>query len=85
MAPQKEIALNYGVCLLGPNLVILTWMDDALWLGQPRCRHTDTRTDTQTDRQMHETTIPKGQNWPRVKVEQNNKARQNPEHVTRAK
>ena len=28
----------------------------------------DARTDTYTDRQMQATTIPKGQNWPRVKM-----------------
>ena len=34
----------------------------------------DARTDTHTDRQTQATTIPEGQNWPRVKMEKPAKA-----------
>ena len=48
----------------GPNLVILAETGDELWRGQPR----DWRTDGHTNRQTQATTIPEGQNWPRVKI-----------------
>ena len=47
----------------GPNLVILAETGDALSHRQAR----DWHTDGHTDRQMQATTIPEGQNWPRVK------------------
>ena len=46
----------------GPNLVILAETGDELSRGQAR----DWRTDGHTDRQTQATTIPEGQNWPRV-------------------
>ena len=48
----------------GPNLVILAEMGDELSRGQA-C---DWRTDGHTHRQTQATTIPEGQNWPRVKM-----------------
>ena len=47
----------------GQNLVILAWTGNELSRGQT-CWWTDGRTDGQT----HATTIPEGQNWPRVKT-----------------
>ena len=47
-------------CTSGPNLVILAWMVDELSHGQTWWR-TDERTEA--------TTIPVGQNWPRVKID----------------
>ena len=47
----------------GPNLVILAETGDELSRGQAR----DWRTDGHTHRQTQATTIPEGQNWPRVK------------------
>ena len=52
------------LCTSGPNLVILAWTGDELSRGQAR----DYRTQRRTDRQTQATTIPKGQNWPRVKM-----------------
>ena len=49
--------------IYGPNLVILAERGDELSRGQAR----DSRTDGHTDRQTQATTIPEGQNWPRVK------------------
>ena len=49
--------------ICGPNLVILAETGDELSRGQAR----DWRTDGHTDRQTQATTIPEGQNWPRVK------------------
>ena len=45
-----------------PNLVTLAWTGNELSRGQ-----TWWRMDGRTDRQTQATTIPKGQNWPRVK------------------
>ena len=47
----------------GPNLMILPWTGDELSRGQA----SDYRTDGRTHRQTQATTIPDGQNWPRVK------------------
>ena len=47
----------------GPNLVILAETGDELLRGQAR----DWHTDGHTHRQTQATTIPEGQNWPRVK------------------
>ena len=59
----------------GPNLVISAWTDDELSRGQASAyrthRRTDGRTDGHTDRQTQATTIPEGQNWPRVKTKKN--------------
>ena len=51
--------------IYGPNLVILAERGDELSRGQAR----DWRTDGHTDRQTQATTIPEGQNWPRVKTQ----------------
>ena len=51
-------------CSSGPNLVILAWTGDKLSRGQA----SDWRTHRHTDRQTEATTIPEGQNWPRVKI-----------------
>ena len=48
----------------GPNLVILAWTGDKLSRGQA----SDYRTHRRTHRQTQATTIPEGQNWPRVKM-----------------
>ena len=48
----------------GPNLVILAWSGDKLSRGQA----SDYRTHRRTHRQTQATTIPEGQNWPRVKI-----------------
>ena len=48
----------------GPNLVILAWTGDELSHGQAH----DWRMDGHTDRQTQATTVPEGQNWPRVKT-----------------
>ena len=50
-------------CTSGPNLVILAWTGDELSCRQAR----DYRTHRRTHRQTQATTIPEGQNWPRVK------------------
>ena len=52
----------------GPNLVILDLTGDELSRGQASDYRTDGRTDGRTHRQMQATTIPEGQNWPRVKT-----------------
>ena len=49
-------------CSCGPNLVILAWTRDKLSRGQA----SGYRTHRRTDRQTQPTTIPEGQNWPRV-------------------
>ena len=51
-------------CSCGPNLVILAWTRDKLSRGQASAY----RTHRHTDRQTQPTTIPEGQNWPRVKM-----------------
>ena len=48
----------------GPNLVILAETGDEFSCGQAR----DWRTDGRTHRQTQATTIPEGQNWPRVQI-----------------
>ena len=50
-----------------PNLVILAWTGDELLRGQASAYRTHRWTNGHTNRQMQATTIPKGQNWPRVK------------------
>ena len=46
--------------------MVLAWTRRDLWRGQARGWRTHTQTDTHTDRQTQATTIPEGQNWPRV-------------------
>ena len=63
--PQKTIGILTKVfCFSGPNLVILAWTVDELLLGQAH----DWRTHRRRQRQYPATTIPEGQNWPRVKT-----------------
>ena len=67
-SPPKTIGtLTKLFCTFCPNLVVLAWMRGDLWPGQARGWRTHTQTDTHTDRQTQATTIPEGQNWPRVK------------------
>ena len=64
--PPKTIGILTKVfCSSGPNLVILAWMGDKLLHGQT----SDHRTHRHTHRQTQATTIPEGQNWPRVKTQ----------------
>ena len=49
-------------CTFLLNLVILAWTSGELSCGQTRDWYTHTDTQTQA------TTIPEGQNWPRVKI-----------------
>ena len=66
---QKTIGILTKVfCFSGPNLVILAWTIDELSLGQAHDWRTHRHTDTQTHRHTQATTIPEGQNWPRVKI-----------------
>ena len=63
--PPKTIGILTKVfCSSGPNLVILAWTCDKLSRGQA----SDYRTHRRTHRQTQATTIPEGQNWPRVKI-----------------
>ena len=55
--------LNKVFYIYGPNLVILAETGHEL----SRRQACDWRTDGHTHRQMQATTIPEGQNWPRVK------------------
>ena len=65
-SPHKTIGILTKVFYIsGPNLVILAEMVDELSSGQVHDWQTDTRTHTHTQA----TTIPEGQNWPRVKME----------------
>ena len=48
------------------NLVILAWTGDELSRGQASDYRTHGRTDGRTHRQTQATTIPEGQNWPRL-------------------
>ena len=57
-------------CIFGPNLVILTWTGPELSRGQASDWQTGRQTERQTHTQTQATTIPEGQNWPRVKNEQ---------------
>ena len=67
-SPPKTIGtLTKLFCTFCPNLVVLAWTRRDLWRGQARGWQTHTQTDTHTDRQTQATTIPEGQNWPRVK------------------
>ena len=67
--PPKTIGtLTKVFCIFGPNLAILAWTGPELSRGQASDWHTDRHTDTQTHRQTQATTIPEGQNWPRVKI-----------------
>ena len=64
-SPPKTIGILTKVFYTyGPNLVILAWTDDELLRGQAGGWRTRTDTHTHTEQA---TTIPEGQNWPRVK------------------
>ena len=52
-------------CIFGPNLATLAWTGLELSRGQASDWHTDRQTHTQTQA----TTIPYGQNCPRVKMD----------------
>ena len=68
-SPPKTIGtLTKFFCTFCPNLMVLAWTRDDLWHGQAQGWRTHTQTDTHTDRQTQATTIPEGQNWPRVKI-----------------
>ena len=68
-SPPKTIGILTKVFYTyGLNLVILAWTGDALSRGQASAYRTHRRTDGHTDRQTQATTIPEGQNWPRVKT-----------------
>ena len=68
-SPPKTIGtLTKFFCTFCPNLMVLAWTRDDLWHGQAQGWRTHTQTDTHTDRQTQATTIPEGQNWPRVKM-----------------
>ena len=64
-SPPKTIGILTKVFYIyGPNLVILDETGHEFSRGQAR----DWRTDGHTHRQTQATTIPEGQNWPRVKT-----------------
>ena len=68
-SPPKTIGILTKVFYTyGPNLVILAWTGDELSHGQASDYCTHGRTDGRTHRQTQATTIPEGQNWPRVKM-----------------
>ena len=68
-SPPKTIEISTKVFYTyGPNLVILAWTGDELSSGQAHDWRTHGRTDGRTHRQAQATTIPEGQNWPRVKT-----------------
>ena len=64
--PKTIGTLTKLFCTFCPNLVVLAWTRGDLWRGQAQGWRTHTQTDTHTDRQTQATTIPEGQNWPRV-------------------
>ena len=67
-SPPKTLrSLTKVFYTYGPNLVILAWTGDELSRGQGSDYRTHGRTDGRTHRQTQATTIPEGQNWPRVK------------------
>ena len=67
-SPKTIGTLTKVFCTFVPNLVILAWTSGELSCGQARDWHTHTRTHEHTDTQTQATTIPEGQNWPRVKM-----------------
>ena len=68
-SPPKTIGILTKVFYThGPNLVILASTGDELSRGQVSDYRTHGRTDGRTHRQTQATTIPEGQNWPRVKM-----------------
>ena len=67
-APKTIGILTKVFYTYGPNLVILAWTGDELSRRQASDYRTHGRTDGRTHRQTQATTIPEGQNWPRVKT-----------------
>ena len=67
LTPKTIGILIKVLCSSGPNLVILAWTGDKLSSGQA----SDYRTHRRTHRQTQATTIPEGQNWPRVMIKLN--------------
>ena len=66
-SPPKTIGILTKVFyIFVPNLVILVWTGDELSRGQASAYRIHRRTDGHTDRQTQATTMPEGQNWPRV-------------------
>ena len=64
-SPPKTIGIWTKVFYTyGPNLVIQAWTGDEL----SRRQASNYRTHGRTHRQTQATTIPEGQNWPRVKM-----------------
>ena len=72
LSPKTIGTLTKVFCIFGPNLAILAWTGPELSRGQASDWHTYGQTDRQTDThtQTQATTIPEGQNWPRVKTTQ---------------
>ena len=67
-SPKTIGTLTKVFCTFVSNLVILAWTSGELSCEQARDWYTHTRTHGHTDTQMQATTIPKGQNWPRVTI-----------------
>ena len=64
LSPQTIGILTKVIYTYGPHLVILAWT------GYRADKHViDAHTDGHTDRQAQATTIPEGQNWPRVNID----------------
>ena len=72
-SPPKTIGILTKVFYTyGPNLMILSSTGDELSCGQASAYRTHRWTDGHTDRHTQATTIPEGQNWPRVKIDYKN-------------
>ena len=67
-SPKTIGTLTKVFCTFVPNLVILAWTSGELSCGQASDWYTHTRTHGHSDTQTQATTIPEGQNWPRVKM-----------------
>ena len=67
-SPHKTIGILIKVFYISdPNLVILAWTVDELSHGQAHDWRTHRHTHIHTHTHTQATTIPEGQNWPRVK------------------
>ena len=62
---KNNRGIDHGISTSGPNLVILAWMAHELLRGQ---FWTDIRAYGLMDTQTQATTIPEGQNRPRIKI-----------------
>ena len=84
-SPPKTIGILTKVFYTyGPNLVILARTGDELSRGQASDYRTHGRTDGRTHRQTQATTIPEGQNWPRVKMPTQPESSQNTVNTVRS-